>query len=407
MHEFVSTNLINLVFLSNIFFILIMFGVRKNIINIGDPLLQFIIYGSISVATLILVVPLSQNGDYARNYFIFSYIFIFLIISIFPTKVSDFSSIATPIILRSKDLIIMFLLALSTGSIIMVNFIDSGLNYEERALLFSKFRIIEILRGASTSLFAFSLGFVPNNRKVLKWILPIIFINFFTGSKGYLINIIANFIMGRGISTDYKLDFRKLIFIIILSYFSIYFLFVIQSRENITWNIYYRLLASGDIYFHGLQELDIGRLDGIYNIFTYIIHPITSLFGFRMYEFSLGNEIQGQLSGNFNAGGTNAGFLYLSYISLQEKNYVIPFAIFWAFTLIFSRKLVGKLIKRLTSHNILRYDILSIAIIYNLLTLPVIIFLDVGVGIQQLLGGLIVLSILFIFKIINVKHNQR
>lgn len=319
MHEFVSTNLINLLLISTLFFLVIIYGVRKNIINIGDPLLQLILYGSISVATLFLVEPIAQNGDYARYYFISSYIIIFLIISIFPTRVSQFSSIKSPIILSSKDLAIIFLLALLSGLIIMVNFIDSGMSYEERALLFSKFRIIEILRGASTSLLAFSLGFVPNNKKVFKWILPIIFINFFTGSKGYLITIIANFIMGRGISLGYKLNFRKLLFIIIVSYCSIYLIFLIQSRENIFWDILYRFLASGDIYFHGLQELDISGLDGIYNIFTYIIHPITSLFGYRMYEFSLGNEIQGQLSGNFNAGGTKRRFLIFILYFFSRK----------------------------------------------------------------------------------------
>jgi hypothetical protein len=388
--------------LTVIFFVVIIYGVKKNIINIGDPLFQLVFYSSTAISTLILIEPSSQNGEYAKNFFIASYIIIFLIIGLIPTRISAYSSKLTPILINSSDIKFLFILSFITGFIIMINFIDSGMGYEERAILFSKFRVIEILRGGSTALLAFSLGFMYSNKNIIKWILPIIIINFFSGSKGYLIVIMANFIMGRAISSNYKLNLFKLLFILFFGYISIYILFEIQSRENINVNIFYRFLASGDIYFHGLEELDIDSLDGFYNIFTYIVHPITSLFGYRMYEYSLGNEIQGQLSGNYSLGGTNAGFIYLSYISFKEKYYVFIFSISWALLLVISRVAARKLILKLCIQKNLKYNIIYIAIIYNLLTIPIIFFLDVGVGVQQFLGGFIILCTLLFFKIINI-----
>lgn len=398
MHEFVLTNTYKLLLLSVLIFFIIYVLVKKYLINICDPLFQLIINSSISVSTLLLINPGIDNINIIY-YFIASYAIIFILINLFPRKFKHYRT-NNFIYIKTNDIVFIYLISVISGIFIMYNFIITGLNYEERGLLLKENRIIEIIRITSTSIVAFSLGFIRDYKKILVYIIPLLIINLFTGSKGFLINIISNLIIGRTLSSNFNINFLKLLLIGLFFYFSIYLIYFLQSRENINLDIFYRILASGDLYFHGIEELQINSLNGLYNIFTYLLHPITNIFGIRLYEYSLGNEIQGQLSGNYNTGGTNAGFLFLSYISFNYKILIFFMATLWSFLFILSRIWALNLLIKIKSQCNNKYNICFIVLIYNLLTIPIIIFFDVGVGIQQLLGGLIILLTLIILKLI-------
>ena len=372
MHNFLAQHLFEIYASSIIVFSSVVILFRRYAFSIFDPIFQLIWSISSTLVILFFLTPVTNESEYWRTIFIGLYFLSLVSLTLFG-GIGHRDELNIEIVEDEAKLIrlISFSLAMVSGITIAINL--QG-DFENRNVLLTGpvWVFAKTIFYTSSSLFAVSVA-NKQDKKITYVLLGIVGCIFaLTGSKAFLISTAGIFIMSGAYFNFFRLKLRYIFLLFSLMAVSLkIFDYKLES-------VIIRPLFTADTYYFLLEEIGIEKLFGAYNFFSYLIHPITNVFGFRGYSHALGAEIQGLLSGILDGSGPNASLFALVAVGHESFLVSLLIAAFWICILILSRCRLMET-KRY-------FSISGVTKLYLLTTFPVLLFFDVGVAMQAILG---------------------
>jgi hypothetical protein len=413
-NEFVLNNIASIIAICLIFSLLFYFFIKNISFGIGDPLVHLSVYSGFSISTLLLLEPYGSDSDNGRMHIVLGIVLFFLVLYLL--EITNTMSKSPPAIDTLKENFIEYsnkvfgLITILAVVLFSVNTYFSLAMYgsiDGTAVIYAENRFIEIIKSASGYVIFFLFGAIisnnkKNNRKILVVIFFLVISAMFAGSKGYFINYASYFLFGYVFFGFKKLQVSQLLLFLILSLCSVFLLFYFKgySLDESIQKFVIRLAANGDAYFHGLSELSIREYKNSVTLFDYLYHPFALIFGDRGYEHPLGVVINGLINGDFDSGrGPNAAYPLLALVS-SDYLFEFYFYIVILAMIMYLFRFHSRFIFQKKSRSFFSWYSKIFYIVFSY-TIPVIIFMDLGVALQSLLGGVLLylaISIIYLSK---------
>lgn len=387
-------------FISVIVFLLLIYQINKFYKTIFNPILLSYSTFSISLATVIYL----YYENYMEDIEFQSIIAFFIIFGI------AFYSIG--LILKNKQLFVkqkiknidyQFLSIIFILNIVISLIYDFYLwsqynSGDERLLLNREMRYLSLLHTMFSTWVVYLSSLIyaqTKEKKILFYLLLTIFLAFFSGSKGGALTMLlwAVFFYSNFNKLNFARFFKVIILLAIVLIVPTWWMY----GNDFIRLILFRVSMSGDVYILSFVTGNYKNLIDLYEPFSYLLHPITSIVGIKGYDYPLGAELIGTAGNTVNGTGPNAHLTMLG-ITFWPDNlfYIILFAIFFAIIFVFSIFIAFRFLsyhKLPLSLRIFNFSSLLFAA-YN-------IFFDLGVFEFQIILCLFSFIFYFIFLIIR------
>jgi hypothetical protein len=248
--------------------------------------------------------------------------------------------------LLSKNLVIIGLLCIISTVLFSILLASQGSISDDRIIIAKSLRGPDLIRQGSSILFPYiallSL-FVRRNKISIVFFAVSIFASLFSGSKGFFIPYAIAFFTINKLLYPQKKDILKnvsIIFLIIISACLVKIIWGSKPSEAF-FEIINRIFSSGDAYLYAFHLTDINSLFDDYSFFPYLLHPFTSLFFVRGYEYSLGTNLFGRVTGDFSGYGPNAYLPVLLIVLLKGNIFIATLVSFFFGSVICSLRVYG------------------------------------------------------------------
>ena len=242
--------------------------------------------------------------------------------------------------LAEKNLLILGWLLIFITMFFGIILLTQGEFSDERIVFAKSYRWLNILlTGCQTIFIPYSIGYylVKRNKTIGIMILLNLMVSFLSGSKGFAIAYVVNFLIMSSFIDRKKSLFKKVkisyIFGLIISLISPTFLIMFWTKNSFaeaTQIFLSRIYSSGDIFYYSFIVGDYRELFGNYNFFSYLLHPFTSIFGIRGYEWPIGAELFGMLNNQVEISGYGPN-PHIPILSLVLLNGNLLFSVFFCF----------------------------------------------------------------------------
>lgn len=300
--------------------------------------------------------------------------------------------------LLSKNLIIIGSISIVLTAIFSILLLSQGSISDDRIIIAKSLRGPDLIRQGASVLFCYIslLSFmVRKNKLSIVFLIISIAVSFFSGSKGFLIPYsIAYFTLNKLLYPEKK-EINKNIIIICLILLSSSLVKVFWGSSLIVafGEIINRLFSSGDVYYYAYHLTDKSKLFNDYSFFSYLLHPFSSLISIKGYNYPIGANLFGRVTGDYSGYGPNANLPIVLIILLKGNVFfstLISF-LFGSFVC-FSRICGLKILTRCTTPPFWR---ISIFIVLFVLTPD--IFVDIGMFQQSFIAIFAIVIFLSIF----------
>lgn len=385
-------------------FILFYMMSRKQIVNIGDPLWFCILSSSTGCAIMLVMMRYDSNTINALllNYSFFVAIFL---LSSANVKLNIFLRGATKVeLMRTAcaGITAVFLnLCFTLG--LLLSEIPAELRLEYAA----QNRVIDVLSRASTAYFFFCCGMfwpflILRYRKItITCIVIIALASFMNGSKGALLNAAFTFTLGSGLVNRIKIKKIHALLLLLAAFSFVMATIYINSITIIDQSfglsfiesVLFRMLAQGESYYYLMLYNGFDVIFGAYSFFDYLFHPIYKFFGYQGYEYPLGVLLQSIDTGRVDVKtGPNAS-LPILLMSISNGSFQLAYILLllYAYILIFFRR------KMLRAFFGVKQRYRLTAQMFVAFYIAPLFFLDLGVGMQLLIGTVILEAVFWFY----------
>jgi hypothetical protein len=213
--------------------------------------------------------------------------------------------------LLSNNLVILGLISIGLSVFFAFLLLSSGDISDDRIIIAKSLKGPDLIKHGTSLLFIYvailSL-LVRKNKISIVFLVLSIGTAFFSGSKGFIIPYsIAYFTLTNLLFPDRKQTFKTIaiVFTIIASS-SFVKVFWGSNIVEAFFEIINRLFSSGDTYYYAFYLTDVSKLFDDYNFFSYLLHPFTSLFFIKGYDYPIGTNLFGKVTGDYSGYGPNA-----------------------------------------------------------------------------------------------------
>ncbi len=300
--------------------------------------------------------------------------------------------------LLSKNLIIIGSVSIVLTTIFSILLLSQGGISDDRIIIAKSLRGPDLIRQGASVLFCYIslLSFmVRRNKLSIVFLVISITVSFFSGSKGFLIPYAIAYFTLNKLLYPQKNETNKNIVIVCLILLSSSLVKVFWGSNPVAafFEIINRLFSSGDTYYYAYHLVDKSKLFDDYSFFSYLLHPFSSLISIKGYNYPIGANLFGRITGDYSGYGPNA-YLPIVLIILLKGNAFFAILISFLFgsfvcvSRIYGLKILGKF----TTPPFWR---ISIFIVCFVLTPN--IFVDIGMFQQSFIAIFVIVIFLSIF----------
>ncbi|UOD35676.1 oligosaccharide repeat unit polymerase [Deferribacteraceae bacterium V6Fe1] len=231
--------------------------------------------------------------------------------------------------LRILNLVNMLLLFVITSGYLSFILFQTYSIPDARLLVSKSLRVIDIVRIGVSSVFPYyAIGLYLITKRIifLLFIFLAVMVEFFSGSKGFLLQYIVVFFTLDALfngKRNIKFYFKSLyLFGIFIVSAVVVKIFWGSTIKQAFMGVVDRIVSAGDIYYYAFISGDYTKLFGQYNLLYYILHPFTSIIGIRGYEWPIGALIKSTAGLEVNGTGPNP-HLPILVLVLMNGNYFL------------------------------------------------------------------------------------
>jgi hypothetical protein len=311
--------------------------------------------------------------------------------------------------LLSKNLVIIGFTSIVLTIVFSIILLSQGSISDDRIIIAKSLRAPDLIRQGALTLFPYIalLSFmVRKNKLSILLFLISIFASFFSGSKGFFIPYsIAYFTLNKLLYPQNKGSIKNILIVCLIIFSSsLVKVFWGSNPSDAFFEIINRLFSNGDTYYYAYHLTDISRLFDDYSFFSYFLHPFTSLISIRGYDYPIGANLFGKVTGDYSGYGPNA-YLPVVLIVLLKGNIFFATLISFLFgSLVCSLRIYG--LKMLSGYKTFPpFWRISIFIVCFVITPD--IFVDVGLFEQALIAiSFIVISLSIFYEISGYSYGN-
>jgi hypothetical protein len=249
--------------------------------------------------------------------------------------------------------------------------VAQGLAGDDRIALAKDFRVLDLIRRGFATVFTYysiSCFIQRRDRYLLALLIFNVAIGFFSGSKSFFAEYITAYItIDTLIKGRQQNGFKKYLPVIgmvlmltmgmVMFWQKVNFVDAVISVAN-------RLFASGDIFYYSFIHNNYKELFGTYDFWPYVLHPFTSLFGIRGYEWPIGSLLFAQPGVEIKGFGPNPQLPMTAIILFKGNPWLsVLFCSFIAVLTVFAHNFALRVLKVRSLPTVLRTSVFAICFV--------------------------------------------
>lgn len=385
----------------------------KNVNNslIFNPLSPPILIFAISVVTVNYFYRIGNMNENIYFILIIEFLIYFLFLFITPhlirkkyLKLSNYMNIKNFDLQLTK---IVFFASLVIGLIYIILFWTTYSSGSDRFIFNRQMRELMLLNNVF-SIWALSMSSLiyskTKENRYLFYVITLIILSAFTGARSApIVNLLLFLFFYFQCNI---INLKKMISLGLVSFFILMIPTYLMYEQNAFEMILNRVFQSADIYLWSFEIGDYTKFINYYDPISYLLHPFSSIFGVRGYDYGFGAQILETAGLVVNGTGPNDQMPMLGLIFYDDCFLcIILFMLFFSFIMMSSFLFIYYFFSKMRISLTLRTVIFSL-----LFSSSIYIFIGVNAFSFNIIISIIAIIIYFIFdflKIVSISNKEK